>query len=160
MFKHFLKHISYIDFVICINILPAAWLSTPFSTSSFTSSLTVTRQSCRCPQCACPLPPAPLVDAACRWTMLEEEVQLVQPHPRATVRSLNGKALNLTGVIWTVRFWSTSSTPAAPDPYYPNPKLPWTHIFSHYVSISFSVECRFMSVDAVVVHLSSLSQLA
>ncbi|KAK9539702.1 hypothetical protein VZT92_002204 [Zoarces viviparus] len=28
-----------------------------------------------------------------------EAVQLAQLHPRATVRSLNGKALNVTGVI-------------------------------------------------------------
>lgn len=53
-----------------------------------------------------------------------EEGRLARLHPRAAVRSLNGKALNLTGVIWTVRFWSTSSTPAAPDPNFPNPKLP------------------------------------
>lgn len=35
---------------------------------------------------------------------VEEEDQLVQLHPRSTVRSLNGNAGNLSGVIWTVRF--------------------------------------------------------
>lgn len=109
-----------------------------------------------CPQCACPLPPAPLLDAARRETMLEEEGRLARLHPRAAVRSLNGKALNWTGVIWTVRFWSTSSTPAAPNPNFPNPKLPWTQISSFYVSISLAVECRFTSEDATA-HLSSLS---
>lgn len=71
-------------------------------------------------------------------TMLEEEEEgpLVQLHPRSIVRSLNGKALNLSGVIWTVLFWSTSSsTPATPDPKFPSPKLPSKHISSYYVSI-------------------------
>lgn len=39
-----------------------------------------------------------------RELMLEEEGQLAQLHPRSVGRSLNGKAQNLTGVIWTVRF--------------------------------------------------------
>ena len=48
-----------------------------------------------------------LLDAAClpacREAMLEEEVRLVRLLPRAAVRSLNAKAVNETGVIWTVR---------------------------------------------------------
>ena len=41
--------------------------------------------------------------SACREAMLEEEGRLVRLLPRAAVRSLNGKAVNETGVIWTVR---------------------------------------------------------
>lgn len=86
------------------------------------------------------------------WTMLqlEEEGPLVQLHLRATVRSLNSKALKLTRVIWTVRFWSTSSTPASPNSNFPKPKLPWTPVSSHYVSISFSGSVQRRSWSAPV----------
>lgn len=90
------------------------------------------------------------MDAARSWTMLlheEEEEGVVgrgsrlaqRLHPRGTVRSLNGKPAKLTGVIWTVRFWSTSSAPASPNPNFPNPELPRKQIFSHYVSITFTL---------------------
>lgn len=95
---------------------------------------------------------APLTDVDCNWTMLqlEEEGPLVQLHLRATVRSLNSKALKLTRVIWTVRFWSTSSTPASPNSNFPKPKLPWTPVSSPYVSISFSGSVQRRSWSAPV----------
>lgn len=50
--------------------------------------------------------PDPDADGVCSWTMREEEEEekLVLLHPRAPVRSLNVKAPNWTGVIWTVSF--------------------------------------------------------
>lgn len=59
-------------------------------------------------------------------------------------------ALKLTRVIWTVRFWSTSSTPASPNSNFPKPKLPWTPVSSHYVSISFSGSVQRRSWSAPV----------
>lgn len=123
---------NYIDFII--NILSAGTsFQHPFIhiTSSCDSSKPLV-SAVRMSSASC----VAVMDAVCRETMLEEEGQLARLHPRAAVRSLNGKGLNLTGVIWTVRFWSTSSTPAAPDPNFPNPKPPWT--------TNFFILCKYM----------------
>ncbi len=103
------------DSLFVISMLSA---EAPFSTSSSSSYRPVILQTCCCPQCACPLPPAPRVDAACsarRCSARGRRFHLARLHPRATVRSLNGKAQSLSGVIWTVRFWEYLVSVAAPN---------------------------------------------